>query len=128
MIYIDSSVALAYILDEARKPGIAFWQADLYSSRLLEYEVWTRIHARKLTDLHSGNVRAVLAEIEMLELGTAILARASDPFPVRIRTLDALHLATMDFLRREGQEIELACYDNRLNTAARALRIPLYAV
>ena len=41
-----------------------------------------------------------------------------------VRTLDALHLATMDFLRGHGRVIELASYDARLRAAARALRIP----
>jgi hypothetical protein len=43
---------------------------------------------------------------------------------VLVRTLDALHLATMDFLRGHGQAIELASYDARLLAGARALRIP----
>ncbi len=40
------------------------------------------------------------------------------------RALDALHLATMAFLRSHGQPIELASYDARLLAAARALQIP----
>ena len=35
--------------------------------------------------------------------------------------LDALHLATMDYLRRIGQEVSLASYDMRLVKGARAL-------
>jgi hypothetical protein len=46
------------------------------------------------------------------------------PFPVPVRTLDVLHLATMAFLRNHGQAIELASYDARLVAAARALEIP----
>jgi hypothetical protein len=38
--------------------------------------------------------------------------------------LDALHLATMDFVQGRGRAIELASYDARLLAAARALRIP----
>jgi hypothetical protein len=37
--------------------------------------------------------------------------------------LDALHLATMDFLRGNGASVELASYDSRLFAAARALGI-----
>jgi predicted nucleic acid-binding protein len=43
---------------------------------------------------------------------------------VPVRTLDALHLATMDFLRAHGQALELASYDERLLAGARALQIP----
>ncbi len=48
-----------------------------------------------------------------------------EPFPIAVRTLDALHLATMDFLRGRSEAIELASYDNRLLAAAAALGIPL---
>ena len=41
-----------------------------------------------------------------------------------VRTLDALHLATMDFVQGHGQTIELVSYDARLLAASRALRIP----
>jgi hypothetical protein len=64
--------------------------------------------------------------VALLELGTPVLARALDPFPTAVRTLDALHLASIVFLRLRQQEIELASYDARLISAARALRIPLY--
>lgn len=40
-----------------------------------------------------------------------------------VRTLDALHLASMDFLRTHGQTVRLASYDERLLTVARRLDI-----
>jgi len=43
-----------------------------------------------------------------------------------VRTLDALHLASIEFLRSRRQAVELLSYDERLLAAARALRIPLY--
>ena len=42
-----------------------------------------------------------------------------------MRTLDALHLASVEFLRAQGQAVELASYDERMLAAGRALRIPL---
>jgi hypothetical protein len=56
------------------------------------------------------------------------LARALEPFPIPLRTLDALHLATMDFLRRNDGAIELASYDNRLIAAAQALGFPVVSL
>ena len=56
-------------------------------------------------------------------MGDAALARALEPFPVAVRTLDALHLATMDFIRESGEPVQLASYDNRLTAAAEALGI-----
>jgi hypothetical protein len=42
MIYLDSSVALAYLLAEDRYPTNALWDQPIVSSRLLECEVWSR--------------------------------------------------------------------------------------
>lgn len=40
-----------------------------------------------------------------------------------LRTLDALHLATAEYLQRDGNDVELASYDTRLIAAAKALGI-----
>ena len=126
MIYLDSSVALAYLLAEDRVPPRDLWQQQLVSSRLLEYEVWNRIHARRLERSHGDAVRALIGRVALLELATPVLARALDPFPMPVRTLDALHLASIEFLRVRQQQVELASYDERLIAGARALHIPLY--
>ena len=126
MIYLDSSVALAHLLAEDRSPPEDLWQRQLVSSRLLEYEVWKRIHARRLDRSHGDAVRALVGRVALLELSTPVLARALDRFPIPVRTLDALHLASMEFLRLRRQQIELASYDTRLISGARALHIPLY--
>jgi len=118
-------VALAHLLSEDRHPPDALWKEPLTSSRLLEYEIWTRIHARGLAASHADEVRALLARIALVELTPPVLARALDPFPRPVRTLDALHLASMEFLRAQGQPVELASYDDRLLGVARALKIPV---
>jgi len=61
----------------------------------------------------------------MLEMLPNVLARALEPFPASVRTLDTLHLASIEFLRGRGQTIELASYDDRLIAAARALGVPI---
>ena len=126
MIYLDTSVALAHLLAEDRSPPEWLWQEPLISSRLLEYEVWTRIHARKLSESHADEVRALLSRVAFVELSPPVLGRALEPFPRPVRTLDALHLAAMDFLQKQGQVIDLASYDDRLIGAARALRFSIY--
>jgi predicted nucleic acid-binding protein len=126
LIYLDTSVALAHLLAEDRSPPEGLWQEPLISSRLIEYEIWVRIHVRKLTRSHADEVRSLLSRIALVELSPAVLARALEPFPKPVRTLDALHLASMDFLKKQGQTVTLASYDNRLINGARALRFPLY--
>lgn len=126
MIYLDTSVALAHLLAEDRSPPEDLWQESLISSRLIEYEIWTRIHARKLARSHSDEARSLLSRLALIELSPPVLTRALEPFPKPVRTLDALHLASMEFLRTQGQTLTLASYDARLVAAARALRIAVY--
>jgi predicted nucleic acid-binding protein len=126
LIYLDTSVALAHLLAEDQSPPEKLWQEPLISSRLLEYEIWTRIHARKLTRSHADEVRSLLSRVALIELSPPVLARALEPFPKPVRTLDALHLAAMDFLQKQGQTVTLAAYDDRLIRAARALRFAIY--
>jgi predicted nucleic acid-binding protein len=128
VIYLDSSVALAHLLTEPHQPPERIWQEPLISSRLLEYEIWTRIHARKLAHSHGELVRALLDRVAFVELAPPVLTRALEPFPTPVRTLDALHLSSMEFLRTHSQVVNLASYDARLVAAARALAIPIYAM
>lgn len=91
-----------------------------------EYEAWTRLHGRGLGESHGEDLRALLARLSFLELAAPILARALEPFPVPVRTLDALHLASVEFLVSIGQRPSLATYDRRLAAAASAIGIPLF--
>ena len=123
MIYVDSSVLLADLFAEPRSPPETLWDEDLASSRLLAYEVWNRINAYGRMISHGGRARGLLARVNLTEMSELALARALEPFPGAVRTLDALHLATIEFLRGKGAPIELASYDSRLLAAARALGI-----
>ncbi len=123
MIYVDSSVLLAQLLDEDRVPPPAVWKNDLISSRLTQYEVWTRLHRAELGESHGNSARSLLATLTFIDMLPSVLKRALDPMPVHLRTLDALHLATADYLRRSGHKLEFASYDIRLIAAARALGI-----
>lgn len=125
MIYLDTSVALAHLLAEDRTPPERLWKEPLVSSRLLEYEVWTRINSRRLGPTHGESARALIDRVALLEMAPPILARAIEPFPAPVRTLDALHLASVEFLRSRGQSLELATYDERLIAAARAMGVRL---
>ena len=128
MTYIETSVVLAQLLAEDRCPPESLWVETLVSSRLTEYEVWTRINGRGLTSSHGEAVRLLLARLGWLELTPIVLARALDPWPVRLRTLDALHLASIEFLRTHGQAVRLASYDERVIGVARRLSIPLFSL
>lgn len=95
MIYLDTSVALAHLLSEDRRPPDELWAEELVTSRLLE-------------------------------LRADVLERALQPFPTPVRTLDALHLASLAFLRERGRAVVLASYDRRMVEAAVAMGIEVY--
>ena len=120
MIYIDSSVVLAQLFAEDRRPAETLWGQVLVSSRLLEYEVWNRALAR-LTTPPDAAIAALLSKVDMTELSSLALRRALEPFPVPVRTLDALHLATAVFINTEDDPVQVASYDHRLIAAAQAL-------
>lgn len=126
MIYLDSSVALAELLSEDRRSSPELWSQDLTSSRLLEYEVWNRLHTRGLGHSHVQEAAELLDKIAFMELLPVVLQRSLQAFPIPVRTLDGLHLATVDYLRRQGENIELATFDARMMAAARALGIAIH--
>ena len=121
MIYLDTSVLLAQILVEDRKPPDWLWQEDLISSRLIEYETWTWLNARNLAESHGDAAQALIGRTALLELSAPVLARTLDAFPVPVRTLDALHLASIHYLVSNGQSIKVASFDRRMVAAATAL-------
>jgi predicted nucleic acid-binding protein len=126
VIYLDTSVALAHLLGETRHPPDSLWESPLIASRLVQYELWTRLNARKLAATHGDEARELLSSVALVELAPPVLARALEPFPIAVRTLHALHLATLIFVRGEGSTVHLATYDERLAAAAVKLGLTLW--
>jgi len=127
MVYVDSSVAIAYLLAEDRRPDGRFWsEHSLVASRLLEYEIAIALNRLAVPAAGKQVARELLERVALLELIPDVVERARDPMPVEPRTLDALHLASATFLINEGVELQLATYDKRMREAARKLKIQLY--
>lgn len=118
IVYLDTSVVLARLFAEDRLPPDAFWRQPFVASRLLEYEVFNRVHARGADATHGAYARQFVNRVNLVEMSMQVLGRALLPFVQPVRTLDALHLATMDFLRGQGLSITLATYDQRLAEVA----------
>jgi hypothetical protein len=123
MIYLDSSVALTHLLSEDRFTRDELWDEQLVYRQFLECEVWNRINAHQLQDSHGEAVRNLIGRVAMIEMVGPVLTRALQPFPVPVRTLDAIHLAALEFIRAQKQSVLLASYDERLVAAARLLGI-----
>ncbi|MGH2727095.1 MAG: hypothetical protein ACRDKS_08975, partial [Actinomycetota bacterium] len=56
------------LLAEDVAPPETLWTETLISSRLTEYEIWTRIHTRRLSKSHGESASQLLARISLLEL------------------------------------------------------------
>jgi hypothetical protein len=79
-----------------------------------------------LQNTHGDAVRNLIGRVAMIEMVGPVLARALLPFPVPVRTLDAIHLAAVEFVRAQKQIVQLASYDERLLAAARLLGIAVW--
>ena len=125
MIYIDTSVVLAELLAEDVRPEAATWTQTLVSSRLLQYETWVRLHARGLAGSYGEKASALISRVNLVELSPEVLDRVLEPFPIPLRTLDALHVATIEYLRGRRIPVSLLTFDRRQATAAAAMGITL---
>lgn len=130
--YLDSSALLRLVL---REPGgleeLQKCEA-LVSSELLAVECARTIDRLRLQNKLStedaafrlATVNDWLESVDLVLLQRPILARAADPFPIPLGTLDALHLATALVWRdRMQQELVMATHDGGLAIAARAFGI-----
>ena len=97
MIYIDSSVALARLLLEPRSASDQLWAERLVSSQLLEYEVWNRVHAYGVAHSVGNEAQALLLRVGMVEMTRSVLAKALEPLPVPLRTLELAALGDNGF-------------------------------
>lgn len=125
-VYLDTSVALAHLLSETEAPPPELWDEPLVASRLLAYELYTRIRARGLETSHGGAVGQLLGRVSLLEVAEPVVGALATEVPPGVRSLDALHLASMLFLRSQGAAVQLATYDRRLRAGADALEFEAY--
>jgi len=127
--YIDTSALLRIVL---REPGalddLRSYDA-LVSSELIAVESPRTIDRLRLQGLLTADeaatrVRTVndwLEAIDLVLLRPPVLSRASEPMPMPLGTLDALHLATALIWRdRMGPLPTMATHDTALGVAARA--------
>lgn len=121
MIYVDSSVVLATVLQEERRPDDQFWQAPRVASRLMELEVRVRATDWPQSADSDHDLNELLSRVKFVEIDRESVGLLYENPPRAVRTLDAIHLATLSFLNSGPNSIPLATYDRRLALAAESL-------
>ncbi|MEY4512880.1 MAG: hypothetical protein RLZZ450_5002 [Pseudomonadota bacterium] len=134
--YVDTSVVLRIVLGEP-KPLREWGKIEsALSSDLIRVEALRSIdRARVLLQLDDAEVaerRAAVLELlstfRLARVERRVLERAADPFPTLLRTLDAIHLATADLIRRTVKDLVFATHDRELGTAARAIGLRVIGI
>ena len=129
--YLDSSVLLRYLLlgEITLKHAQEF--PRLVSSELLEIECRRVLLRCRMEGRFSDEtlieaverLEGVLTSIDLLELSGPVKKRSMEAFPIHIKTLDALHLASVLQFTEEvpAENITVFSHDRSFNLCARAL-------
>lgn len=129
--YLDSSVVLRHILlgEEPIRRALKF--PRVVSSELIEIECRRVLHRYRLAGDFDDETFAearerlddVLGGLDLLEMTRLIKLRAMDPFPVSIRTQDALHISTAVAVAESTDGLSLFSHDRSMNICARSIGI-----
>ncbi len=132
--YIDSSVVLRHILNGEDAIRHALACDRIVSSELLEIECRRVIHRCRMEGGLDDDglveamrrLTAVLDGMSLLVLSSDVKNKAMEAFPVSVKTLDALHLASVTVLAHasKGDIISVFSHDTAMNRCAAALGFP----
>jgi predicted nucleic acid-binding protein len=128
-LYVDSSVLLRKVLRQsgslrewkAIRTGVASALVETECLRTLDrLRLRSNLSDRDLS-LRRAAVFRLLESMEVVEVTAPVLARAAQPLPTELGTLDAVHLATaLLWSQRIGAGVVMATHDVALGIAARA--------
>ncbi|CAN5647406.1 type II toxin-antitoxin system VapC family toxin [soil metagenome] len=121
--YVDASALVKVVLDEAESPAMRRWyvESDEVVTSIVGV-IETRRAVRRST-FDAGHLESVLRSVVTVGLGQTTVRSASLVAPARLRTLDAIHLATAIALA--GDLDAFVTYDDRLAEAARSVGLPV---
>jgi predicted nucleic acid-binding protein len=135
--YLDSSAILRVVLGQSN--ALKEWRSITkgVSSALVEVECLRTLDRLRLAEglkddeiaIRRETVFRMLESIEVVELTRPVLARAAQPLPTSLGTLDAIHLATALLWKdRTGGDLVMATHDEGLATASRACGLRVIGV
>jgi predicted nucleic acid-binding protein len=120
--YVDSSALVKLIVEEPESAALRRHlrrRSPLVASALVRTEV-----VRAVLPQGEGAVaraQVVLSLLDLIRVNDQILRVAGTLLPAEVRSLDAIHLATVLHLRRDVAS--LVTYDERMTAAARVLKL-----
>lgn len=127
--YLDSSVLLRVVL---RQPNeLREWRTirQGVASALVEVECLRTLDRLRLAEgladadiaLRRETIFRLIETMEIIEPTRTVLARAAQPLPTTLGTLDAIHLASALLWKdRTGTDLVMATHDTALAMAAKA--------
>lgn len=125
-VYLDASALAKLILIEAESTALRSYlrhHPERFTNRVAQVEVARAIV--RLPSTENAPIREAFDGVEVIELDTALAARAGAIEPVALRSLDAIHLASALSL---GTELDaFVTYDARQADAARAAGLEVVA-
>ena len=128
--YVDSSVLVRYVLLQPnRLAGLASFE-QLVTSQVTQLECLrtldkARIEDRLIPDeiiARSAALFSQLRRMRRVAVSRSILDRGGSSFPLPVKALDAIHLATaLQFREREQPDLMFATHDRQQAKAAVAM-------
>lgn len=119
--YADSSALVKLVLDEPETAALAEYFAStrpaLVTSRIAVVEVGRALRVANASLAAEANARELLTAATLVDVGRTIVQVAAHIASETIRTLDAIHLATLQLVDPD----EVLVYDRRLGDAVRSL-------
>jgi predicted nucleic acid-binding protein len=126
--YVDASAVLRILFGE---PGSAVPLLDgdrIVSSQIVEVESFRAVDRERLmghlddeqTAAKRKELTILLATLDLASVDSAVIARAKSAFPINVRALDAIHVATAEMLAAEADDesLEFWTHDDRQASAA----------
>jgi len=132
--FVDTSVVLRYLLGQTDPVDCWGRWKQAFVSELMRAEFFRAIDRLRLQGEIEDADRVQLGlDFEIfyrtchrVPVGGQVLARADQPFPTVIGTLDALHLATLLLVQQgTGLELTLLTHDDQLARTALACGVPV---
>jgi hypothetical protein len=137
VLYAESSAVLSWLLGEASAGDVAEaleGASLIVTSELTTIECSRAIHraraGRLVNDLQARALHtdydAAVRQWDVLPMGDRVVHLASAPWPVEpVRTLDAIHLASVLVARDAWPRLHLLTLDRRIEANAKALGVDL---